>query len=119
MDFHNNFLDFIKLGATYGFIKKANSTEVIESSGLPIGVLEEMRPHITRKLIEPFDTIILLSDGISDAFDNKSDLQDFINNLSSTNPQTIADEIMDRANDLNNGVVKDDMTVLVARIYPI
>lgn len=119
MDFHKNFLDFIKLGATYGFVKKSNTTEVIESSGLPIGVLEEMRPHITKRLIDPFDTIILLSDGISDAFDNKSDLQDFINSLTSTNPQTIADEIMDRAKDLNNGVIKDDMTVLAVRIFPI
>lgn len=119
MDFHNNMLDFIKLGATYGFVKNSGGTEVIESSGLPIGVLEEMRPHITRKYVESFDTIILLSDGISDAFDNKSDLQDYINGLSSTNPQTIADDIMDRAKDLNNGVIKDDMTVLVVRIFPI
>ncbi len=118
MDFHNNTLDFIKLGATYGFVKNSNGTSIIESSGLPIGVLEEMRPHITRKIIDPFDTIILVSDGISDAFDNKSDLQDYINGLSSTNPQTIADDIMDRAKDLNNGIIKDDMTVLVARIFP-
>ena len=119
MDFHNNVLDFIKLGASYGFVKNANGTDIVESSGLPIGVLEEMRPHITRKYVEAFDIIILVSDGISDAFDNKSDLQDFINGLSSTNPQTIADEIMDRAKDLNNGIVKDDMTVLAVRIFPI
>lgn len=119
MDFHNNLLDFIKLGATYGFIKKSTGTEIIESSGLPIGVLEEMKPHITQRLIDPFDTIVLVSDGISDAFDNKSDLQDFINNIQTTNPQSIADEIMDRAKDLNNGIVKDDMTVLVVRIFPI
>ena len=119
MDFHNNVLDFIKLGASYGFVKNINGTDIIESSGLPIGVLEEMRPHITRRHIDAFDIIVLVSDGISDAFDNKSDLQDYINGLSSTNPQTIADEIMDRAKDLNNGVVKDDMTVLVVRIFPI
>ena len=119
MDFHNNLMDFIKLGATYGFVKNSNGTEIIESSGLPIGILEEMRPHITRKFITPFDTVILVSDGISDAFDNKSDLQDYINGLSSTNPQTIADDIMDRAKDLNDGIIKDDMTVLVVRIFPI
>jgi len=119
MDFHNNLLDFIKLGATYGFIKKPHSVEVIDSSGLPIGVLEEMRPHITQKIIDPFDTIILVSDGISDSFDNKSELQDYIMGISSINPQTIADEIMDRAKDLNDGIIKDDMTVLVVRIFPI
>lgn len=119
MDFHNNLLDFVKLGATYGFLKKSTGTEIIESSGLPIGVLEEMKPHITQKLIDPFDTIVLVSDGISEAFNNKHDLQDYINALSSTNPQTIADDIMDRAKDLNNGIIKDDMTVLAARIFPI
>ena len=119
MDFHYNIFDFIKLGATYGFVKNKYDTYIIENSGLPIGVLEEMRPHITQKNIEPFDIVILVSDGISDAFDNKSDLQDYINGLSSTNPQTIADEIMDRARDLNEGIIKDDMTVLVVRVFPI
>lgn len=119
LDFNNNLSDFIKLGATYGFVKNKNKTEVIESSGLPIGVLEEMRPHITKKVIEPFDTIILISDGISDAFDTKEDLRDFIDNITTTNPQTISEEILDRAVDLNNGKIKDDMTVLVVRVFPV
>ena len=119
MDFHHNTFDFIKLGATYGFIKNKHGVHVIESSGLPIGVLEEMRPHITQKKVEPFDTIILVSDGITDAFDNKCDLQDYIGAINTTNPQAIADEIMDRARDLNEGIIKDDMTVLVARVFPI
>lgn len=119
LDFNNNLSDFIKLGATYGFVKNKNKTEIIESSGLPIGVLEEMRPHITKKIIEPFDTIILISDGISDAFDTKEDLHDFIDNITTTNPQTISEEILDRAVDLNDGKIKDDMTVLVARVFPV
>ena len=119
MDFHNNSLDFIKLGATYGFVKGKNTTTIIENSGLPIGVLEEMKPHTTHKTITPFDMVLMVSDGITDAFDNKCDLQEFINNLTTTNPQVLADEIMDRARDLNNGIIKDDMTVLVAKIFPI
>lgn len=119
LDFNKNTSDFIKLGATYGFVKNENKTEVIESSGLPIGVLEEMKPHITKRIIQAFDNIILLSDGISDAFDTKEDLQEFIYNISSTNPQTISEEILDRAVDLNNGKIKDDMTVLVARVFPV
>lgn len=119
LDFNKNIADFIKLGATYGFIKNSKRVDVIESSGLPIGVLEEMRPHITKRIISPFDNIILLSDGITDAFDTKEDLVDFIENIRSINPQTISEEILDRAIDLNDGKIKDDMTVLVARVFPI
>lgn len=119
LDFNNNTGDFIKLGATYGFVKNKDQVEVIESSGLPIGVLEEMKPHITKRTIKAFDTIVLLSDGISDAFDEKSDLQEFIENITTTNPQTISEEILDRAVDLNDGKIKDDMTVLVVRVFPI
>jgi len=119
LDFNNNLCDFIKLGATYGFVKNVNKTDVIESSGLPIGVLEEMKPHITKRTIQPFDIIILLSDGISDAFDTKEDLQEFVYNINSTNPQTISEEILDRAVDLNDGKIKDDMTVLAVRVFPV
>lgn len=119
LDFNKNTCDFIKLGATCGFVKNKDKVDLIESSGLPIGVLEEMKPHITKRIIAPFDNIILLSDGISDAFDNIENLQEFIDNIHSTNPQTISEEILDRAIDLNDGKIKDDMTVVVARVFPI
>lgn len=112
--------DFIKLGSPEGFIKHKNSTEVVESCGLPMGVLEEMQPHIAKKVLTDFDIIILVSDGITQAFENNNvSLQTFINNLDSTNPQTIADEILDRAVDLQNGVCSDDMTVIAVRVYPV
>lgn len=119
LDFNKNTADFIKLGATYGFVKNNENVEIIESSGLPIGVLEEMKPHITKRIVRAFDNIILLSDGISDAFGEKCDLQEFISNITTTNPQTISEEILDRAVDLNDGKIKDDMTVLVVRVFPI
>ena len=117
LDFHNNTSDFIKLGATYGLIKKQECVEVIESSGLPIGVLEEIRPHITKKMVSEWDNIILMSDGVTDAFGNIENLQEFVGSLTTLNPQTMSEEIIDRAVDLNNGVCKDDMTVLVARVF--
>lgn len=119
LDLRKNICDFIKLGSPYGFIKHKNSTEVIETSGLPIGVLEEMKPHITKKVIEDFDIVVLVSDGVTDAFGSKEDLLDFINNISSVNPQTISDEIVDRVMDIGNGVCKDDVTVVAVRIFPV
>ncbi|MBQ4557812.1 MAG: SpoIIE family protein phosphatase [Clostridia bacterium] len=117
LDFFQNSMDFIKLGTPKSFIKKKNTIETIDSSGLPIGILEDIRPHITKKYINNFDTIILVSDGVSDAFKNDN-IEVFINNLNVINPQQLADMILQKARLLNYNVCEDDMTVLVARIYP-
>ena len=119
IDINQKICDFIKLGAPNGFVKHRDLTTVIESSGLPIGILEDIKPHITKQYLEDFDTIVLVSDGITDAFYNKQNLQTFINDLESTNPQTMADEIIDRAIDLSNGVCSDDMTVVCVKIFPL
>lgn len=107
--------DFIKLGAASGYIKRpTGEVEIISSSGLPVGVLEDIRPHITKKYIEPMDIIILCSDGITDIMGEE--LIRYIKLSDSINPQILADEIMDRAIDLGGGVASDDMTVVCVRV---
>lgn len=118
VDLHTNLCDFIKLGATYGVIKHQDGCEVIEGSNLPIGVLEETRPHTSKKVLNDFDTLILMSDGVTDSFGDKNELVNYISSLSTINAQTLSEDIMDRAIDLNNGEIKDDMTVLAVRIFP-
>ena len=117
LDLNTAICDFIKLGATYGFVKRGSVTIVIESSGLPMGVLDEMRPHITKSIIQSNDIIILISDGITDSFEDREEMINFINNIDSVNPQTIADDILSHATRLNDNVPKDDMSVLVVRVY--
>ena len=119
LDLKKNICDFIKLGAPFGFIKKSTGVEVIETSGLPIGILEEMKPHVTKKMLDPFDIIVLCTDGITDSFGSAEALKDFIFQSNTINPQTLAEDILDRAVDLNQGVLKDDMTVLAVRVFPL
>ncbi|MDR0850099.1 MAG: SpoIIE family protein phosphatase [Christensenellaceae bacterium] len=109
-------VDFVKLGASAGFIKHGNMTDIIESGALPLGILEDIKPRISRTGVEVNDMIVLTSDGISDAFETTENLQQYINNLSTKNPQEMAAEILDRAKELNHDIPKDDMTVLVCRI---
>lgn len=115
-DLRRSLMDFIKLGSPTTFIKHKFETEVIETSGLPIGVLDEMKPHITKKVFTDYDMVVLVSDGVFDAF-GEEDLKIFINNVTSTNPQTVADEILDRAVELSDGVLNDDYTVVAVRVY--
>lgn len=117
LDMRKNLCDFIKLGSPNSYIKHKNSTDEVVGSGLPIGIVEEMQPKSIKIFLQSFDTIVLVSDGVSDAF-SKTSLKTIINNLTSINPQTLADEIMLAAKRSLGGVINDDMTVLVARVFP-
>ncbi len=119
VDLRKCLIDFIKLGSPCGFVKHGAQTEIIESSGLPIGVLEEMKPHITKKVFSGSDMVVLVSDGVSDAFINPENLKTFINNLSTINPQTLADEVLNEAVNLVGGNCADDFTVLAVRMFEV
>ncbi|MCL2177204.1 MAG: serine/threonine-protein phosphatase, partial [Firmicutes bacterium] len=91
--------------------------EIIHSGALPLGILEEMRPTIVQKQIAAGDIIILVTDGVQDAFKDETLLADFIRLNSSLNPQTLAEDILAQAISLNKGKPQDDMTVLVGRVF--
>ncbi len=118
LDFFRGYMDFIKLGTPKSFVKHKSGVDVVESSGLPIGILEDIRPHVTKRVVNNFDMIILVSDGVADAF-GEENLQTFINNLNAINPQEVAESIITRAKLYSNNVAHDDMTAVVARIFPV
>ena len=118
LDLSNALADFIKVGAPAGFVKHKESVEVLNGTGaLPIGILQDIKPSINKKVLEANDIIILCSDGVVDAFEDEDKLKNFINNLNLTNPQEIADTIIHEAIYLNQSEPRDDMTCLCARIY--
>ena len=61
--------------------------------------------------------MIILSDGVSDAFGSSSDIIDFLKTQPAKNPQTLADNIIKKALLVSNGVKKDDMTALCVRLF--
>ena len=63
------------------------------------------------------DMILLVTDGISDAFNNSGAIIDYLRTLPAKNPQALADDVLHYAVELNNGEIKDDMTALAVRIY--
>lgn len=118
IDGKKNTYDFIKLGATSGYLKRdKGECEIISSSGLPVGVLEEISPHITKKKISPFDMLILVSDGVTDSFEGKIELSEYIANSNIINPMTLSKDILNKALDLNDGIAIDDMTVVCVRVF--
>ncbi len=117
VDLKNGEVDFIKQGATIGFIKQGEKLNKIESNSLPLGILEEIKPKVTKTMLSTDDFVIMLSDGIVDAFGEEENLTGFLKNLPSSNPQELADKILNRAKRQQQNYPKDDMTVLVGKIF--
>lgn len=109
--------DFIKIGAPYGLIKRSENTDVIDSASLPLGVLDYIRPQITRRMLAPNDVVVLATDGICDVFNCSDEFVNAINSYDAVNPQTLANQIVDHCVEADRYCPHDDMTVLCARLY--
>ena len=117
VDLDKELVDFIKVGSPFGLVKRDASIDLIEGGALPIGALDNITPITHKTTIGTKDMIIMFTDGITDAFETQENLIEYISKLVSTNPQTIAENILNEALRLNGMSAKDDMTVLVARTY--
>ena len=117
VDLYNGSADFIKIGTPYSFVITRDSVKIIEGSSLPLGILDEMRPTVCKTELKSGDTIVFVSDGVSDAFGSASDLIDFLTTEKAINPKTLAENIMDKALSLTDGIARDDMTAFCVRIF--
>ena len=62
--------------------------------------------------------IILCSDGVVDSFSSVDEFSIFVNGLETLNPQVLSDAIMERVVQNYNNEMKDDCTVICARVFP-
>ena len=117
VDLKNCQADFIKYGSPYGFIISERGIKIIEGNSLPLGILEDLKPSVCHTDLSEENMILLVTDGISDAFGSADDLIEFIRSLPALNPQSLADEILKKALELSNGKPADDMTALAVRLF--
>lgn len=109
--------DFIKYGSPYGFIVNSSGVRIIEGNSLPIGILDELKPCVYNAKLSDGDIVLLITDGVSDAFGSASDVIDFLRKAPYKNPQALVDDLLTSAINKNNGKKFDDMTALAVRIY--
>ena len=117
IDLNNEIADFIKVGSPFGLVKRDGNIEIIEGGALPIGALDSVSPATKKTTISTKDIVIMMTDGITDAFSSQENVIEYVSKLASNNPQTLAESILNEALRISDNTAKDDMTVLVARMY--
>jgi stage II sporulation protein E len=106
--------EFTKTGAVATFIKNGNGVERIQTSSLPIGILPYVSGETKIRRMKDGDIIIMVSDGVTDAFGTAVNFENYIRQLDIKNPQRASKEIIKKGAEL--GKCADDMTVIVSRI---
>ncbi|PKK95997.1 MAG: hypothetical protein CVV59_00855 [Tenericutes bacterium HGW-Tenericutes-4] len=118
VDLRKSIADFIKVGAPEGYIKNKENVDIVKTGSLPLGILEEMQPAITKKVLVGQDLIVMFSDGVIDSFVSRDSFKNFLNTITTINPQTFAEEILDQVLENYANEPKDDCTVIAARVFP-
>jgi stage II sporulation protein E len=117
VDLSNGILDIIKMGSPSGYILSKEEVKTIEGGTLPLGIVGESQPMIKKYVIDENEYVVLMSDGISDSFASDRQISDFLSKINTTNPQTMADKLLQKALDNNNGRAIDDMSILIIKIF--
>ena len=108
----------MKNGAAATWIRRENGVERIEGQALPVGLYQEAEPYFNKTEIYSGDYVIMMTDGIVDAFtDREEELECLIREHRIVNPQELAEYIVDEAVAQSEGKVHDDMSVVVAAVW--
>lgn len=110
--------EFIKAGAAASYIKRGSCVDEIYTDTLPLGSMEELSPMTQTVRLADKDILIMVSDGISDAFANEGSgkLRELIAGSRIENPKELSDYILQSAINKEGGRIRDDMTVLTCVI---
>ncbi len=113
---------FMKVGAAASYVKSGKNVEEIKSKTLPMGVLDKPDVDIIQRRFKNGDIIVSISDGILDLHCkgySSNWLYDFLKETKEANPKELVNDILEKAKELSGGKTKDDMTVLVSKVYGI
>lgn len=120
IDLQDGLAKFLKVGSTPSFIKRGTEVIAIESGNLPIGMIKEVDVDVVSEQLKAGDLLIMMSDGIYETphqIENTDIwMKRMIREIKTSDPQQIADLMMERMIRECGGEIYDDMTVLVAKV---
>lgn len=120
IDKNTGFAKVYKLGATTSFLLRAGRVDRIESAGLPVGMINKIQTRQLKMKLRPGDTIVMVSDGITEA--DRTDLEAnwLLEYLAGTTeevgPRILAGDIAKAAQEKYGIRERDDITAIVIQI---
>ena len=105
-----------KLGACPTFLIQGQRIKTIEGSALPLGIIEHVIPMEYRFSLGEGDALVMVSDGVTDAFVQEDGILSILREQRDSTPQRLADAILGAAMARWAGAPPDDMSVLCARV---
>ncbi|MGL6173475.1 MAG: stage II sporulation protein E [Cellulosilyticaceae bacterium] len=121
IDTHTGVAEFLKAGAATSFILRGKDVLTIRSATFPIGILKEVDLEVQKLQLKHGDIIVMVTDGILAAKDDVLGKEDtfkhFIQEAGAGEPKYIAEYLMQKSCDLLGIENKDDMTIVVAKVW--
>lgn len=119
IDIYSGEVEFIKIGAVPGFIKRGNQVGIIKANSHPLGILNGIEMTRQTKHLCKGDALIMVSDGILEAgefTDKEGWMVEVIKELRLQDPQELAHMILRHALAVAPDIINDDMTVIAAKL---
>ncbi|MBZ4688400.1 MAG: stage sporulation protein [Clostridia bacterium] len=120
IDLYSGETRFFKIGAAPSFIKRGSAVGIVKASSLPIGIMGSVEVQPLEKKVRPGDIIIMMTDGMlegnRDLHDKEGWMQSVIREIHEDCADEMADLILKHALAVIDGPVKDDMSIVVARL---
>ncbi|MCI8372601.1 MAG: SpoIIE family protein phosphatase [Lachnospiraceae bacterium] len=120
VDLHDGSCEFVKLGASYTFIKREHVVETIQMESMPIGLFQKQQLVKTERKLEDGDYIIMVSDGVLAPIPEEEQvkvMENLLLEMEQVNPKDMANAIMEKMLRECGCDPKDDMTVLVFGVW--
>jgi len=112
--------DFVKIGSAPNFIKRGCQVGTVRANSLPIGILNNIEVDSVQRPMGHDDVLVMISDGLLNPAPGEDEAEtwiiDALQNIITTDPQNIADLLLNKAMNLSGGIINDDMTIIVARL---
>ena len=120
IDLYSGEAVFLKIGGSASFIRRENGVDVVQGGMLPVGLFQDMHHISQNRSMKNGDYVVMVSDGVVDAFSGEKyeeAIGNLLSNLPEDHPEVLAEELLRLAICAKSGHIRDDMTVLVIGIW--
>ncbi len=120
IDLYNAGCDMIKSGAASTFLLRGKEIEVIDSGAFPAGVLQQSDYESMHRQLQSGDAVVMMTDGVLEALpegERERQMAELVAGSECRNAREYARRLMEKVYLMQKLQARDDMTVLVGRIW--